>query len=362
MKQNTYYENVINSVNRDYIFITFSYRTHNWSGYNKNNKKIERLIASHNDILRSIDLGNFKKITYKKAMELIKPVTNKTEHITYYNNPFGFIVTIAFFSYNSYTDKTTRHYKNGKQEDAPDFNKDVIDRFVDRKEWVIISKDETEKLLNPVKKDIIYYNRINDFIPKEQFLSYNPNTKETKIHNIENKNGKIATNCYSYDICEQFVKEKNWKHITKDEAYALLKTGEIIYYTTNNPQGFLDDTKFLSYDVDTGVTKIHSLNNKEGIINSNSYTFKSLEDTVKFGYWRHITKEEAEALLKAPVKDEDDNSGLLENSYTVRCFLNGVRKMTDKLTMEEAYTFRKAAGNLYNYLTKEYKLSKSVKE
>lgn len=43
--------------------------------------------------------------------------------------------------------------------------------------------------------------------------------------------------------------------------------------------------------------------------------------------------------------------------YAIRCFLNGERKLTDKLTKDEAYNFRQAALHLSSYLTKEYGLS-----
>jgi len=45
-----------------------------------------------------------------------------------------------------------------------------------------------------------------------------------------------------------------------------------------------------------------------------------------------------------------------ETEYAVRCFKNGKRKYTDKLTGEEAYNLRKTARHLASFLTKTYML------
>jgi hypothetical protein len=46
------------------------------------------------------------------------------------------------------------------------------------------------------------------------------------------------------------------------------------------------------------------------------------------------------------------------NTYALRCFLNGKRKKTDKLTKFEARIYRAAARHLARYLGKEYHLGK----
>ncbi len=49
-----------------------------------------------------------------------------------------------------------------------------------------------------------------------------------------------------------------------------------------------------------------------------------------------------------------------DDVYAIRCFLNGERKATDKLTPAEARYFRQAALHLANYLTKEYGLAGQI--
>lgn len=46
--------------------------------------------------------------------------------------------------------------------------------------------------------------------------------------------------------------------------------------------------------------------------------------------------------------------------YAIRCFRDGDRKLTDKLTKDEAYHFRQAALHLSSYLTREYGLSGQI--
>lgn len=45
-----------------------------------------------------------------------------------------------------------------------------------------------------------------------------------------------------------------------------------------------------------------------------------------------------------------------EDVFSIRCFLNGKRKLTHALTKTEAKNFRKAALHLSGFLTENYKL------
>jgi len=47
-----------------------------------------------------------------------------------------------------------------------------------------------------------------------------------------------------------------------------------------------------------------------------------------------------------------------ERTFALRCYIDGKRKKTDQLTVEEARIFRHAARHLARYLGKEYHLGK----
>lgn len=49
------------------------------------------------------------------------------------------------------------------------------------------------------------------------------------------------------------------------------------------------------------------------------------------------------------------------NIYAIRCFLNGKRKLTHRLTKKQAFQFRWTANILQRYLTKEYKLPVKIR-
>ncbi len=46
-----------------------------------------------------------------------------------------------------------------------------------------------------------------------------------------------------------------------------------------------------------------------------------------------------------------------ETVYAIRCFKDGERKPTYRLTKDEAHHFRQAALHMADYLTREYELS-----
>jgi hypothetical protein len=236
-----------------------------------------------------------------------------------------------------------------------------MDSFVNDGTWKHITKKESESLLNCNKKEdeIIYCTTTSNFCDDTAYIAYNKKEDKAYVYNV---NGVYKINpTITKDMVEVTIKHGDWKQITKEEAEKLVKPkkDEIIYYTYKNPIWLknIENIAFCSYNNETKLIKIH-LKNGEEI--KKIWGKSNLDDLVNKGFYKIITKLEAESLLdkKTCNKDEDDNSGLFEDIYAVRCFLNGDRKMTDKLTMEEAYTFRKAAGNLYRYLTKEYKLGK----
>lgn len=54
-------------------------------------------------------------------------------------------------------------------------------------------------------------------------------------------------------------------------------------------------------------------------------------------------------------------SSAKETEYAIRCFKNGKRKFTARLTQKEALNFRKTAIHLAKFLTKNYQLDEREK-
>lgn len=48
----------------------------------------------------------------------------------------------------------------------------------------------------------------------------------------------------------------------------------------------------------------------------------------------------------------------MDQTFAIRCFLDGKRKKSHQLTKRQARIFRHAARTLSKYLTKEYKLGR----
>lgn len=193
-----------------------------------------------------------------------------------------------------------------------------------------------------------------------RFTSHSFRTGKTLAHYVD---GHTENSTKTYDCCERLVNEGVFKRLSYKEAMAMIKPQPVKketptftprYFTRIN--GFNSEVVFLKCDTETNYGKSY---HKDGTYEL-GFTLGHCLSYVKSGGWKEITKDEAEAMIKK--EDDEDKGDILDDVYAIRCFFNGERRFTDKLTQKEAYVFRKAAGNLYKYLTKEYKLSSPKKD
>lgn len=257
MRQNNYYQSTINKTQHAYHLMSYSFRTKKVTFYKTKTEFSIDDGATLEGCEKGVENKFWKRISYKEFLDLL----NQNE-------------------------------------------KPVVVSFADK-----MHKDVEEEKRKENLSDSRYFVR-GDCAPSPyyKFLECRPDTSViAHISKTETYKSAYASNVIITNSC--------WEEITKSEALKLFdelpvvkaKTvippnDDVVYY--DNATGFKDPTLFMSANIKTRETLMHTKENQKGESMTFSYSYEDCEKFVTDGHWKHITKEQAYGKFKPGLQIE----------------------------------------------------------